>query len=201
LVGGILASLCPLEPSAASLNGNSARAHVQDTIDLILQLIVKSLPYEATAAKLRGILTTMTALSQLARFAAGRYWRAMTEAQQAAFVDAFSDYIARVYAGYFRRFDGSVDDLRAFVRVNDAIDAGIKGFLVGTEIIVPHAPPISVSWLVSDRSGKIAIADVVVEGISLAATQREEIGAMLERYGGDLEAVIAELRVLRLEKH
>ena len=38
------------------------------------------------------------------------------------------------------------------------------------------------------------MVDLIIEGISLAATQREEINAMLDKRGGDVDVLIADLR-------
>jgi len=50
-----------------------------------------------------------------------------------------------------------------------------------------------VEWLVSDQPGHPVVADIVIEGVSLLITQREEIGGMLEARGGDVEKLIADL--------
>lgn len=182
---------------AQRLDAATAAAHVAATIDAILHLIVANRPRAETAAALNRILIERTALPQLAQFSAGRHWGAMTEAQKGRFVDAFARYVARIYAGYFQAFDGSVEDLRRFVHHGGARDAGAKGILVATEIRPFDQLAISVEWIVSDRSGRVAISDLVVEGISLAVTQREIIAALLEKHRGDAEAVIAELDGLR----
>jgi phospholipid transport system substrate-binding protein len=39
----------------------------------------------------------------------------------------------------------------------------------------------------------VVIADIVIEGISMLVTEREEIGGMLEARGGDVEKLIADL--------
>ena len=45
----------------------------------------------------------------------------------------------------------------------------------------------------SDRGGRVEIIDMVVEGISMATTQREEIAAMFEKRGSNIEALISDL--------
>ncbi len=55
-------------------------------------------------------------------------------------------------------------------------------------------PPFEVTFLVSDRSGGNRFFDLLIEGISLLRTERTEIGAMLDRRGGDLDALVADLR-------
>jgi phospholipid transport system substrate-binding protein len=183
--------------SAQALGLDAARAHVDATIDQIFQLVRANKPRSETARALRLIFEQRTALPRLARFSAGRSWAGMSGDQHARFTEAFANYVAFVYAGHFREFNGDIADLRAVVSINSVEDVGAKGVLVRSEISPAHEVPISVDWLISDRSGKIAISDMIVEGISLAVTQREIIGGMLEARGGDIDKLIADLEKQR----
>jgi phospholipid transport system substrate-binding protein len=53
--------------------------------------------------------------------------------------------------------------------------------------------PFEVNFLVSDRSGKDLFFDMIIEGISLRLSERTEIGAMLDRRNGDINALIEDL--------
>jgi len=178
---------------AQALDANAALAHVDATIEQILQLVRASRPRAETAKALREIFEQRTALPQLARFSAGRHWRQMSGGERARYTEGFSNYVAFVYAGHFREFKGDIADLRAVVHILGAEDAGAKGVLVRSEIRPTLDLGISVDWLVSDRSGKIAVSDLVVEGISLAVTQREIISAMLDARHGNVAGFIADL--------
>lgn len=195
----LLAALgLPMFGPAFALETDAARSHVDGTIDDILTLVVDNRSREENAVELRRILEHRTALPQLARFTAGTSWRAMSDAQRARFTEVFSRYVAFVYAGHFRRFEGSVADLRAAIHVLRADDVGEKGVLVRSEIRPTGQAVISVDWLVSDQSGRIAVSDVVIEGISMAITQREIIGAMLEARHGDVDRLIDDLEQHRV---
>lgn len=183
----------PLARVARALEVGSARALVDATIDDILQLVMANSPRAETAVALRGIIERRTALPELARFAAGASWRGMSESQRARYTEAFSRHVAFVYAGHFRRFEGDAADLRAAVHFVRADDVGAKGILVRSEVRPGGATAISVDWLVSDRSGRVAISDLIVEGVSLAVTQRELVAAMLEARQGDVDRLIADL--------
>lgn len=178
---------------ANALDVDAALAHVDGTIEQVFQLIRDSKPRAETAKALRRIFEERTALPQLARFTAGRYWPQMSSDERARFTETFSNYVAFVYAGHFREFNGDIAELRAVMTIKGAEDVGAKGVLVHSEIRPTRRVGISVDWLISDRSGKIAISDLVVEGISLAITQREIISAMLEVRGGDVDQLIANL--------
>ena len=178
---------------AQALDATAARQHVDATIEDILQLIVDSPDATEVAARLLQIVERRASVQQVAQFAAGRYWKAMSERERSDFTRAFTHYLAATYAANFRRFEGSVDELRRQVRVRGTQDAGAKGVVVRTEILQPGGPPIAVDWLVSDRSGRVEVADLIVEGISMAITQREVVGAMLDARGGDVAIFVRDL--------
>ncbi|HUF87521.1 MAG TPA: ABC transporter substrate-binding protein [Thermohalobaculum sp.] len=182
-----------LTATAWALDVDAARAHVDTTLDEVFQLVVANRPRDETAAALQRIFERRAALPELARFAAGPYWRGMSDDRRARYTQAFSRYVAFVYAGHFRRFEGDLDDLRSVVHFLRAEDAGAKGILLRSEIRTGGPTGFAVDWLVSDRSGRVAISDLIVEGVSLAITQREVIAAMLETRQGDIERLIADL--------
>ena len=190
LAGVALLSL-PLR--AAALAPDVAIAHVNATIDDVVTLLGSKTSREETAKALRQIFEERTALPQLARFCAGRHWRGMSEPQKAAYTEAFSDFIAHVYAGFFGEFDGDAAELRSAITIVKAVDAGAKGVLVHSEVKPERDAPVSLDWLVSDRSGRVAISDLVIEGISLAVTQRETVLGMFEARNGDAALLIADM--------
>ena len=46
---------------------------------------------------------------------------------------------------------------------------------------------------VSDRSGRPLFFNMFIEGINLLLTERTEVGALLDRNGGDIDAMISAL--------
>jgi phospholipid transport system substrate-binding protein len=112
----------------------------------------------------------------------------MTPGQQQQYVAAFADYISNAYAQRFSEYAGDPD-----IRMGRVIDAGQKGMLVETPIH-QEGKPIAVEWLVSDRGGRVEIIDIIIEGVSMATTQREEIASMFQRRGQDVDALITGLQ-------
>ena len=63
--------------------------------------------------------------------------------------------------------------------------AGEKDILVHTRIDRPSGPPIEAHWRVRSKDGNQRIIDVMVEGISMAVTQRAEFRSVIKRHGID----------------
>lgn len=63
--------------------------------------------------------------------------------------------------------------------------SGDKDVMVLTRIDRPSGPPIETHWRVRGKDGEQRIIDVLVEGISMAMTQRAEFKSVVKRHGID----------------
>ena len=63
--------------------------------------------------------------------------------------------------------------------------AGGKDIVVHTRIDRPSGPPIEAHWRVRGKGSTQRIIDVMVEGISMAVTQRAEFKSVVRRHGLD----------------
>lgn len=172
---------------AWALTADQAKAHVEATVNELISLLKTPGDAQSRAPRLRTIMETKGNLPQIAQFSAGRVWRDMTPDQQRRYVDAFSRYVSNTYARRFSEYSGNPD-----ITIGRVVDAGNKGFLVQSPIRQPSGQPVMVDWLVSDRGGRVEVVDIIIEGVSMATTQREEIGSMYQR-GGSVDALIASL--------
>ncbi|MEM9782100.1 MAG: ABC transporter substrate-binding protein [Pseudomonadota bacterium] len=163
---------------AHALDGDAAKAHVRTTVDEVLALVRKPGAPAGKTGAFRQILEQRAAMPQIARFAAGNLWRDMSDAQQDAYVDAFSQYLSTVYARRFQEYSGQE------VELGGTSDRGRRGIEVESMVTGGGQPPVAVTWLVSDRPGRVVLADIVIEGVSLLITQRDEITALVGQKGG-----------------
>lgn len=192
-LGLFAATAAALAPRGAwALTTEEAGAFVEETIEEVAALLEAPGDSASKAAKLRAIMEKRAAMPEIARFVAGTAWRGMSEDQQARFVDAFTGFISSIYAGRFDEYAGEASQDNPF-RLGRVTDAGRKGMLVRTSINRVGSEPVNVDWLVTDRPGRVVIADIVIEGVSLLVTQREEIGAMLEARQGNVDKLIEHL--------
>ncbi len=189
----VAAATAGLAPSLShALSEDEATAHVRSTISEILTLVDGPGDTASKAPRLLAIMERRAAMPRIARFAAGIAWRGMNDDQQTRFVVAFGKFLSWVYAGRFQEYTGGGPPGEGF-KMGRVIDAGRKGMLVKTSIIRTGAAPVVVEWLVTDRPGRVVIADFVIEGVSMLITEREEIGSMLEARGGNVDKLIADL--------
>ncbi|PKP67859.1 MAG: hypothetical protein CVT86_00255 [Alphaproteobacteria bacterium HGW-Alphaproteobacteria-8] len=185
LVGAIAASAVT---PALALDGAEARKFVETMGAELIEILRTAKPGAERADEFLDLFRRAAALPQIGRFTMGLNWRQMTEAQQAAFLEAFESHAVRSYTKSIGDYSGQV------LIVTGTQDAGQRGVLVSSVLRAQGAQDVRLDWLVSDRSGKPQVVDVVAEGVSLAITQREEFAAMVEARRGDIDRFIADLR-------
>ncbi|MEM8655154.1 MAG: ABC transporter substrate-binding protein [Pseudomonadota bacterium] len=127
--------------------------------------------------------------SYIAAYAMGADGRRASNAQKRAFSDAFQGYIARKYGRRFREFIGGRLEVKGVRKVKNWFEVETTAFLRGEA-------PFTVTFHVSNRSGRDLFFNMFIEGVNLLLTERTEIGALIDRNGGDIDAMIAQLRAV-----
>ncbi len=149
-----------------------------------------SLSEDQRAGKLRHMMAQDIDIPPVARFVLGRYWRGATERQREAYVAAYSDYILGTYAAKIGAGGAAVD---RFDVIKTQIH-GTKDFLVHCVVARSGGEPLRLVWRLRQRDGHYRIIDLMVEGVSLVQTQRQEFVSFIRANGGSVDKLIAELR-------
>ncbi|WP_245744751.1 MlaC/ttg2D family ABC transporter substrate-binding protein [Aliiroseovarius sediminilitoris] len=148
--------------------------------------IINSGTSEATMIKrFENVFAKYADVDFIALSALGPDGRSASASQKSAFVKAFRAYIARRYGSRFREFEGGSINVVSSKQVKSRFEVLTKTQLKGKS-------PFDVVFVVSAKNGKFI--DMQVEGISIVKSERKEIGAMLDRRGGDLNQLIADLK-------
>jgi phospholipid transport system substrate-binding protein len=135
------------------------------------------------------IFATYADVPTVALYTLGVDGRAATDAQKRAYIEAFRGYIARKYGARFRDFIGGRLEIEGVRRIKTYYQVRTTAYLRGED-------PFFVDFHVSDRSGEPRFFNMFIEGVNMLLTEREEIGAMLDRRGRDLDRLIADLRTM-----
>ncbi|HEU0223079.1 MAG TPA: ABC transporter substrate-binding protein [Paracoccaceae bacterium] len=189
LVGGAsLALLAGLGRAAAAVSVDQAQDFVEETIAELFAIARSGADLPDQRRAFRELLARRMAVNAVARTILGPTWRAISEAQRQAYLDAFQDYVAQKYGSRFDEFT------QVKMEIIRATDRGDRGVVVESRALLPNGETALVDWGVSDRGGQILISNIVVEGVSLVTSEREIVAGMLDRSGGNVERLIADLK-------
>lgn len=140
------------------------------------------------AVKLKPLLQQYFDMPAIAKYMLGSYWPKATPEEQTDFTAVLTDFLALAYGKRFASYTGHE---MAIGRVRDEGDGQSTVF---STVKLPSGEPARVEWLVEQANDSFKIADVKVEGLSLADTHRQEFASVISRSGGSVSALIDTLR-------
>ena len=125
-------------------------------------------------------------VSSISRFVLGKYWKQASLDQKKKFIKAFRNYVVKTYSSRFNEYSGEKLKL-----VNYENEKNPKIFLVHTIVEKEDPPPIKVDWRIGKKKDSFVILDIIIEGISLAVTQRSEFVSVIDQNEGSIDQLIS----------
>lgn len=183
--GASSASEAHLEKSAAFIRGLADRA-----IETLTQADIGK---EERRDKFRTLFRESFAIEGIGRFVLGRYSRSATDAQMSEYLKLFEQEIVETWADRFSDYSGQKFEVDGAAPAASGHNAESVAIVNSTFYTAPTAP-VKIDWRVASRGDLFKITDVMVEGLSLARTMRDEYGSVIAKNGGDVNALIEELR-------
>ena len=164
---------------AAAESGGASR-FIRDLGDQAIQVLqTPNLTLEQREGRFREILRQGFNVDFIGRFVIGKHWRKASAQQKADYQQLFGEYILQTYAGRFGGYAGEK------LTVAEEKAAGKTDVVVRTRIDRPSGSPINADWRVRVTDGRYGIIDVMVQGVSMALTHRQEFSALIRKNGVD----------------
>ena len=185
LASALSAWMLPL--TTLAMTTDQATDLVKRAVSEINYIISSGKSDEWIMRSFESIFDTFGDVNTIARYALGREARRLSDAEIQSFTKAFKVYISHKYGSRFREFIGGQIDVKSSRKVK-------QFFEVKAKAVIKNQDPLELIFLVSDRSGKPLFFNIYVEGINLLLTERSEIGALMDRNGGDIKATIKKLK-------
>jgi phospholipid transport system substrate-binding protein len=179
---GFLAMALPVR----ALTVDQARALIDKAVAEVNAIIDSGKSESAMLKDFEHLFATYADVPTIARSALGPAARTASASDMAAFTKAFQGYISRKYGRRFREFIGGR------IEVKDAHPIKSYYEVVSTAYLQGEAP-FEVDWDVSDKSGRLLFFNIIIEGVNMLASERTEIGAILDKNGGDISKLVAAL--------
>ena len=167
-------------------NAQDARSFIATLGEQAIQVLGPGVPEVQRQARFRELFRDDFDLPGIGQFVLGRYWRVATPQEQRDFLSLFQEYLVRAYSARLGQYGGEP------FRVTGVRPNG-EETVVTSEIVRRNGAPIEVDWYLTGRS-PYKITDVYVGGVSMKVTQRDEFASVIQRNGGRVDALIAQLR-------
>lgn len=175
-------------PLQASPAPGESSAFVRDLGNQAIRVLsTKAESLAEREAKFQSILYANFNVKAIGRFALGRYWRQASSEQKNDYINLFGQFVVQNYASKLGGYSGESLKILSETPLKNKMDV-----LVNTRIERPAGPAIKITWRVRTRDKTRRIIDVMVEGISMALTQREQFASVVRQHG--LQGLLEMLR-------
>jgi len=118
--------------------------------------------------------TRMTALAM------GRNWRSATPEQQKQLTDQFRTLLVRTYSGALSNYRDNTIDYKPL-----KMNPGDNEVTVRTEVRRPSQSPVPIDYSMEKTADGWKAYDIIVAGVSLVTTYRDEFGDIIKTSGID----------------
>lgn len=190
LMGALALSLAASAlPSLASAEDADPRKFIEGLADqAIVNVADQSISETERDARFRTLFSNSFDIPEIGKSVLARYWRTATPDQQQEFVKLFEDMTVLTWAKRFKTYNGEK------LETLSSNHEGEKLWTVDTRLKRTQGQPIPVQWRLRETPQGLRIVDIVVEGVSMAITYRQDYTGALQSNGGKVDQLLVTMR-------
>ena len=192
---GVVALLMQVPPAHA--DATPAENFVQQSVNKGFAILRDtSLTKLERDTQFRALLRSIIDFKRIAIFALGPYAQHSSDKELDAFVSAFSDYLLSMFQLDQDQNSGALSISITGSKARAADDVIVTAHIAGADASSQTGMPLDLAFRVrKNPAGNDTIVDILVGGISVAVTQRDEFVAYLQRHRGNIAQLSAELQM------
>jgi len=146
-------------------------------------------PVESKIIKLNDIAERSVDISGIGMYALGKHKKTMSEDQKIKYKKLFKSYFLKSFSSRLVDYTDPKINVISQKKINDKYTI-VNSILEATS----KRPKVKIDWRIYTKNpDKPLIRDLIVEGLSLARTQKEEFNSVIQNNDGDLNALFKTL--------
>ena len=172
-------------------NSNSIEpdVFVQSTVNRASQVLGDNLSVDQKIDKLKTIAQETVDIDGIGMYTLGAYRKTLNEDQKEQYQKLFRQYFLKTFSSRLAEYSNPEIQVNSKEKINENYTM-VSSILVATDT----RPEININWRIyTKNSDNLKIRDLVIEGLSLARTQKEEFSSVLNTNDGDINALFRTL--------
>ena len=166
-----------------------ADVFVQSTVNRAAKTLSGSLSKEERMEKLKDIAIDTVDIQGIGFYSLGAYKKNLTQEQKIEYQKVFKEYFLKSFSSRLAEYSNPEIDVTSKKVINENYTM-VSSTLIATE----NRPEVKIDWRVYTKNPeKLVIRDLIIEGLSLARTQKEEFSSIINTNDGKIEALIKSL--------
>ena len=162
---------------------------VQSTVNRASQILSKNISKEQKINELKIIAKETVDIKGVGFYSLGSARKNLNDNQKKIYLDLFENYFLKSFSSRLAEYTNPKIDVqnKEVLSQNYTI---VNSVLIST----PERPEVKIDWRVYTKNpDEPLIRDLIIEGLSLARTQKEEFASILNSNDGDINALFKTL--------
>ncbi len=174
----------------ATANSSDPKKFIQEIVDEAKKILVKTNSAEYKSKKLTEIALATVDIKGVGLYTLGQYRKDLTEEQKKKYSILFKEYFLKTFVSRLTDYSEPKIDVISAEKKNEKYTI-VSSILLATD----KKPEIKIDWRVYTKNpNKPLIRDLIIEGLSLARTQKEEFSSIIESNDGDINVLFNKLK-------
>ena len=160
---------------------------VQSTVNRASEALNNKFSKEEKITKLKAIAKETVDITGIGFYTLGSYRKNITDDQKKQYAILFEQYFLKSFASRLAEYSNPEIEVNSKEKLNENYTM-VASVLVSTE----QRPEVKIDWRIYTKDPeKPMIRDLIIEGLSLARTQKEEFSSIIESSNGDINALFS----------
>ena len=174
----------------AFADSSDPKQFIQEIVDEAKEILVDSNSDKYKSDKLTEIALATVDINGVGFYTLGSYRKDLTEEQKKEYTILFKKYFLKTFVSRLTDYSEPKIDVVSAEKKNEKYTI-VSSILLATD----KKPEVKIDWRVYTKNpNKPLIRDLIIEGLSLARTQKEEFSSIIESNDGDINALFSKLR-------
>ena len=155
---------------------------IQEVVDEAKKVLVETNTKEFKTTKLSEMALRTVDIKGIAYYSLGNYRKELNDEQLKKYLTLFEKYFLKSFTSRLTDYSDPKIDVLSTEVLNSKYTI-VKSLLLATD----KRPAVNIEWRVYTKNpDKPLIRDLIIEGLSLARTQKEEFSSVIETNNGDV---------------
>ena len=175
--------------SITKANSIEADVFIQSTVNRAAQTLGGNLTKEERVEKLKDIARETVDIEGIGFYSLGANRKNLTDDQLNEYKKVFSEYFLKSFSSRLAEYSNPEIEVNS-KKVINANYTIVSSTLAGTD----SRPEVKIEWRVYTKNPEnLLIRDLIIEGLSLARTQKEEFSSIINSNDGKIGALLKNL--------
>ena len=162
---------------------------IQSTVNRAANTLGGNLTKEERIKELKNIAKETVDIEGISLYSLGQYRKKISDDQLIKYKKVFESYFLKSFSSRLAEYTNPEIDVYSKEKINESYTI-VYSKLVKTD----KRPEIKIDWRVYTKNpNNLLIRDLIIEGLSLARTQKEEFSSIINSNDGNVEALIKNL--------